>query len=438
MQDGFYRILSLCSPRISLFRLNSLPEDCQTTVALEKEPIMPNLATSRAPQFASAMDPNTQLKVQTMSAGWVEYLKQAMNLGGHFQLAQGTLGLQTTDSSGLFAIADSTPLDTSVGYYDNTSNRRSSGYQLLLNALLPEANPNGLQSALGDMYQAWITWKSTNPPQSGETYLAYFKRWELVSSLDPGRAARAEGAIQSAQSTTYNTSWTDFNDPNSYQKFVRSDGTSFSLPVYTGNIQNAQAATFGTLQIDFDSDTQASSLSSTQISAAASGFYDIFSAGGSFDFSQLNTKAASSKFTIKGSVQFATLQTQAGGWYNGGVEVSRAYNNQGNSQVWDPGASAGNWQTFFGSNGILARYVNNLILVTNYNLTVTSAASYSQSDLQTIKAHARLGIWPFFSADASTSIANGATLNSQSQLTFTLSLPQGQIQIWGVTVIPAP
>jgi len=359
-----------------------------------------------------------------------------------FQLAQGTLGLQTTDSSGLFLMADAVPPSTTVGYYDSsTMNRRSSAYLMLLSALLPETNPQALSSALGDMYSAWITWKAANPPTQGETYLDYFQRWSMQSAIDPGRAARAEAAIASALNAPLNKAYAAYTNPANQQSFVDSAGKAYNLYIYTATINNAQAAvnTGGSVNISFDSSRMDSSTSSVFAHGAASGFYDIFSGGAGVSFSQQNAKAAGSQLVITGKIgSFATLSSGPGGWY-ASDEVSRAFNGKGNAQIWDPQASSGNWDAFFGQpDGSLARYVSQIVLVSDYSITVTSKATYSQSDFQQIKTSARFGVWPFFSASATSTQTTTYKHNSDSSLSVTQSLGKGLIQIWGANIQPAP
>jgi hypothetical protein len=385
---------------------------------------------------------DTAATVQELNQGWRNYICDAMKLNRDtFQLAQGSLGLQTADSSGLFLMADAVPPATSVGYYDATSmNKRSSNYLGLLDALLPETAANGLQTALGDGYASWIAWKTANPPQAGETALTYFQRFELSSTLDQGALTRGEAAILAAKNSALIRAWTAYNNPAFQTTFSTSTGTSYTLPTYTTTISNAisQINQGGSLTIDFDSSSMDTSSSSTFIEGSADGFFDIFSGGASGSFSKQSSMAAASKFTISGTInRYATLPSSAGSWYSSD-EVIRAFNAKNDMSVWDPNASAGGWDNFFGDTGGLARYVSQLVLVSDYSITVTSHADYSQDDFQQIQAQASGGIWPFFSASGSGTQTTSSALNSDSTLSVTQTLQKGLIQIWGVTVQPAP
>jgi hypothetical protein len=386
-------------------------------------------------------DSDTAQIVKNLNAGWRNFLADQMGMNKNtFQLAQGTLGLQTSDNSGLFRMADAVPPPTAIGYYDpSTMVSRAQNFGSLLAALLPETNPQALRTALGNYYTEWINWKAANKPTPGQTYLQYFQTWEMQSDIDPGTGARAEAAITATQNAPLNKAWAAYNSPTYQQQFSPAGQPQYTLYVYSGTTDNAQTAinNGGSIpNISFDSETMDTSLSSTFVEGAASGFYDIFSGGASGSFDQLNTKAAGSSLTITGRIgKYATLTTGPGGWYASN-EVTRALAAPNDNTVWDPGASAGNWNTFFQQpNGGLARSVTSLLLVSDYSITVTSHASYSQEDYQQIKTHASFGIWPFFSASASATHTTDVTLNSDSSLSTTFTLPNGSIQIWGVDVV---
>jgi hypothetical protein len=385
-------------------------------------------------------DTNTAQKVEDLNAGWRNFIAQEMGMNPDtFQLAQGTLGLQTSDNSGLFRMGDAVPPATAIAYYDPSSmTSRAQNFGSLLAALLPETNPQALRNALGNYYTEWINWKAANKPTAGQTYLQYFQTWEMQSDIDPGTGARAEAAITASQNAPLNKAWANYNSSTYQQEFSPAGQPQYYLYVYSGTTDGAQNAinSGGSLgNIAFDTESMNTSLSHTFVEGAASGFYDIFSGGASGSFEQLNTKAAGSSMSITGRVgKYGTLATGPGGWYASN-EVTRAVNAPNDNTIWDPGSSAGNWNTFFGQpNGGLARYVTSLLLVTDYSITVTSHASYSQEDFQQIKAEATFGIWPFFSASASATHTTDVTLNSDSSLSTTFTLPNGSIQIWGVNV----
>ena len=397
--------------------------------------------TVNAPSPAKiAMDPNTQQLVQNLNAGWANYISAQMTLAkGSFQLAQGTLGLQTSDDSGLFLMQDAVPALSSVGYYDSSSMKKRSGaYGMLINAaLLAESNVQSFISAMGAYYNDWCNYKKSTPPKTGQTPMDYFKQYELQSVMGPN--PQAESAYNDLLNSPLGTAQANYTDKQ-YQEQFTQGMQQFYLPVYSGTAAGAALAiaTGSSLpNINFDSSNSDTSSNSFFANGSASGFYSIFSGDASVDFSSLNTKAASSQFTITGYINsYATLSCGAGGWYTSG-EVSRAFNAPNDFTIWNKLASAGTWDSFFGQpNGSLARYVSQLILVSDYKLTVTSKATYSQEDYQKIQTHASFGIWPFFSASGGSTQTSDVTQNSDSTISVTHTLPKGLIQIWGANVLP--
>lgn len=385
------------------------------------------------------MDTNAQKKVQDLAAGWANFLSGQMGLNKDtFQLAQGTLGLQTADNSGLFLIADTIPADSAVAYYDGTNKKRSGAFGMLLSGLLPETNPQALTNALGNYYTDWITWKKDNAMDSGEDLLAYFKRWAAQSDIDPGAATRAEAAIISTSHSPLITAMQNFYNTDYQQSFTHPGEKPYSLHTYSATTNNAKTAVDtgqAIKNINFDSNSMSTETSSTFAEGSASGFYDIFSGKAGASFEQLNSKAASDRFTITGYLnKYATLNCQPGNWYSS-AEVSRAYNGKDDNSIWDPGASIGDWDSFFKQpDGQLARYVSQLVLVSDYEITVTSHATYSKSEYQKIVTEASFGVWPFFSGHAKATHTSSFNHNEDGTLSVTHKLNKGLIQIWGVNI----
>lgn len=380
-------------------------------------------------------------KVMELNAKWRNYVAQVMGMDpkSAFQVVQGSLGLVSEDSSGLFEMSDATPKDCAAGYYDPSSmNKRSSSYSLLLVSLLPEPGYD-LRTALGDMYASWVTyrteWSKKNPkPDDQKNQEQAFNAW-ADGNLDPREKAKAINAYKQAAILPLNKAIDDLTDPNNQQTFIGPDQKPFILYKYTANItqaKNALARGSTISNFKFDSATADSNLQHTFAEGAASGFYSIFSGGAAASFESLNAKAANSRITVEGSInQFATLPTSPIGWYNSG-EVNRALKAPGDATVWDPIAGQ-NWDNFFGKQGSLARYMTQFLLVSGYDLKVTIYASFTKEEFEEIKAKATFGIWPFVSASASFVHTSKFVLNEDSSISFTQSLAKGNVEIWAVT-----
>lgn len=394
--------------------------------------------------LTSQTDPSdVQAIVNNLNAGWYnEVTKQLQVTDPNFQLAQGTLGLQTSDSSGLFLMSDSVPEPAAVAYYDPSGlSKRSAAFQLLLAALLPETGTD-LAGVLKDMYASWVAYKANfyqSNPTTALTPLQIFTNW-ANQKLDPRKAQQAINTFMQAANAPLNQALAAMADPASKQTFVDNAQNSYTLYKYSGTSDAAVAAinTGASATINFDSATMNTTLNNTFANGSASGSYDIFSAGASGSFEQLNTKAAQQRFTITGTInKYATLAVDPINWFNSG-EFMRAYKAPNDNTVWDPQANAGNWDSFFGANGSLAGRLAGLLLVSDYEITITSYAEYTQDDYQKITAEANVGVWPFFSASASATHITQYSVNNNGNLVVKHTLNKGLIQIWGAFVKNAP
>jgi hypothetical protein len=394
--------------------------------------------TTMRTQLKAAADADVQQIIDNNNAGWRNEVTKQLGMDPNtFQLAQGLLGLQTSDSSGLFLMADAVPPQSVVAFYDPSGkNKRSSAYNQLLHAMLP-SNSSGLQAALGPMYAKWIAYR--NADTSDLSQEALFKKF-ANKFLDPNQTTKALTAFEAAKSDPLNLALSAFVDKAFLTSFVDDAGNGYTLPTYAPTISIAQNAinSGASADIDFSTATANTSSNGTSVSGSVSGFYDIFSGsvGGSFD--QLNQKAASSSFEITGRIgKYATAPVNAAAWYDSSM-VSRAWNGKNDNTIWDPNSNMGTWASFFSGTGSLARRVSELLLVSDYDLTVTSKASYSQSDFTQIKTQASFGVWPFFSASASATHTETYTLNADGSLSVRYQLNKGLIAIWGATIQTAP
>lgn len=384
------------------------------------------------------MNSDTQTNVQKLNAAWKEVVTKALGLDSSFKLAQGSLGLQTSDSSGLFSMADAIPPDTDL--YDAGSVATfSGGYKMLLQALLAEQGTD-LATYLGDNYINWINYRNAYfnaNPMSEDSQEAVFKKF-ANQRLDPQSIPGALSAFQKQAQAPLNLALDAVRKTSNYQQFTSTSGQITTLPIYAPTLDNAKTqlnAGAGPFTIDFDSTETEKTLTQTQIDGAASGFWNIFDGGATANFDKLNTKAASSGFTIQGQInKIATLSVTRGNWYSDN-EYKRAINAKNDMSVWDPQSNAGNWGSFFNQpDGSLARRVSQIVLVSDYEFTVTSNATYSDQEYQQIKTSATFGIWPFFSASASATHTTDVQLSSFGKLVTTFKLDKGLFQIWGVTV----
>ena len=115
-------------------------------------------------------------QVNDLNAGWYNVVTKAMGIDvTNFQLAQGTLGLQTADSSGLFLMADAVPPPTAVAYFDPAGLSRRSGRISFGLARLPSLDVSSENQVVS---------KSANVAGSAKTKMCIVKH-------SPGTGGRA-------------------------------------------------------------------------------------------------------------------------------------------------------------------------------------------------------------------------------------------------------
>ena len=395
---------------------------------------------NKAETGLGAAPANVQQRVQDMNAGWRNCVSEILGMDPNtFQMAQGTLGLQTSDSSGLFRIANGVPPESAVAFFDASSKTmRSDAYGLYLNALLAPTS-SGMVQALGPMYADWVIFKKANFTKY-TSLDAMFDAFAM-GNLNTVQTKAGKTVIAASKNAPLAKAINNFLDPQFQTTFVDSTNKQYTLPTYSGDIAAATTAinTGGSATIDFSTKTMNTKTNSTVVSGGATGMYDIFFGGGEGSYSQYDSKAATSEFSITGTIgSYATVPTVAAGWYNG-AEVTRGYNGKNDFTIWDAQSNSGDWDNFFNTaTGTLARRVSQILLVTDVDLTVTSHATYTQSDVTKIETEAAFGVWPFFAAEAKTSHTQTFHLNNDGSLSVKYVLPKGKIEIWGVSVQPAP
>ncbi len=391
------------------------------------------------------MNSDYETKIQKLNASWRLHLSQQMGLDKNtFKLAQGSLGFGTTDSSGLFTMANAVPPDTDM--YDAGGVRTfSGGYSSLLLALLPETGES-LATALGDNYSDWIDYRNEFYKENKLSQKTAKELFETFAKrlADPDKGIKGISVFESCENSKLHKALNAMNKEENFQKFTSSSGQTQKLPIYAPTIDNAknQVNLGKKIEIDFDSEIVEKSLTQAQIAGAASGFYKIFygNVSGGIE-KQLNEKACSSSFTVTGTInKFKTVPVSRGNWFDpNNNQYGRAYEAREDYAVWDPQANSGDWDSFFKQpDGKLARHVSQLLLVSDYTLTVTSKAAYSQEDYRKIKSNAQFGIWPFFWASHSATHTTDCKLNEKDHLETKYSLAKGLFEIWGVNVQDAP
>lgn len=195
-------------------------------------------------------------------------------------------------------------------------------------------------------------------------------------------------------------------------------------------IENGAAA-----QINYNSQTAPIASTGTVVAGSSAGSGVIFSGPCGMDLAGYDLLAAGSDMTITGRIgAYATLATPPVPEAEA-AQISRAYNGKNEPGIWDHPQGAAVWGGYFGADGLLARRVSHLLLVSDYALKVTSKAGYAGADVAQIEAAATGGVWPFFGPGAA---QRSLQHNTDGSLSLQYVLPKGQIEIWGVLLSAAP
>ena len=115
--------------------------------------------------------------------------------------------------------------------------------------------------------------------------------------------------------------------------------------------------------------------------------------------------------------------------------MALAYANK-SGPPWNPDSPI-NWDnTFSPTNGNLARFCVNLIVVDTMTVEVFSSAQFSESEKTTIQNNSGAGMWPFYNSNSSGGSSTSTQFNDKGQMTTRITSPPGVPIILGCTVLP--
>jgi hypothetical protein len=207
-------------------------------------------------------------------------------------------------------------------------------------------------------------------------------------------------------------------------------GTVGSDPLYAPTVaaigqalMNGSSAT-----VNYDSSTADTSLSDVWSKSASAGGVWFWGSNNDSTSESLNTAASSSDVSITMNLKYATVPIQQGPWLNSGY-LSQMYKNPNS---W---ATPSEWDTLFGANGSF-QYVNTqALIITDFDITITSKASYSASQYYYVSSNSDINVWPFYTSSESSSTTTHYTQNADSSITATIKSDPGAVQIMGFNVI---
>lgn len=209
-------------------------------------------------------------------------------------------------------------------------------------------------------------------------------------------------------------------------------GTVGSNPVYAPTISAISQALLNgsSATVNYDSATANTSLSDAWTSSSSSGGVWFWGYDNDSTSETLNTAASSSDVTVTMTVKYATVPLQQGPWYNAGY-VSQMYKNP-NSTFW---ANPSEWDTLFGSAGSFQYVSAQALIVTDFDVTVTSKATYSADQYSYVTSNSNVNVWPFYTSSSSSSTKTNYTQNADGSITAYIKSNPGAVQIMGFNII---
>jgi hypothetical protein len=386
--------------------------------------------------------PAAQQAMQDLTAQWYNAVVSACKLDpSTFQLAQGFPVLETT-STMLWAMLDALP-PHSVTQFWNPAQFASfaSNYAAVVMALTP---PQGaeLVTEMGDYYTEWMTYKKGQPiaqwPAGG--VLELFHQWELQNMPD-AQGQRAYSLYSQLMQNPINIA---------IDMWVKAGGggatMAYNTTVEILKQQLAQAA--GGNTVHMDSTTSSKDLSHAWAKGKVGGLFDFFSGSGSANWDDLTTEVAQAGVTIDAT--FNRLLTYSFGPLEKPVPdnpILAKYKPWYYSAALGLGYQAHDELTWsqphptreetFGPSGTLSSIKTGLVLVSGLKVTLRSAVSFSNEQRQTVSASAKLGFFPFFSAEASGGWHHEFKFDDAGGMTVTSTVPESATVVLGAIVTPA-
>lgn len=384
-----------------------------------------------------------------LEAGWRGAVLRALQLNGEeFQLLRGVLGAEHTGAeAGLSKLADRLPPDTAVAdrrVPESLPLTWSGSYRRLLNAMMPELE-GGLRGWLGRDYGSWINFR--NAARADVPQHLVFRSWSRQLTPE-ARRQTALGLFDLAAVDAVSLARDHYGQVRHRVVEVTPKGRVRYLAGYGLTPTRLQGMLFPTRQasLHFDSaKTQAVETGSLVEECSPGRASMLGSAKGALD--PLERRLAASRITVRGNVRArAIVPVQPDAWYDPSV-VSRALRAGPSDEVWDKCSATGNWDTFFGRQGLMQRHTAQLVMVAGVHLTVTYHGRFDGEERERIAESLRLrpgvaakytaspgrggGLWPFVLQGEDTAMSATLGFDDAGSLRLTLDMPEDKLQCWG-------
>lgn len=319
------------------------------------------------------------------------------------------------------------PFSLTQQFVASGGNQFYNNYRALMSALVPSRSVNvegDIGAANYKKWQHYILNLATPPTMNQLPTL--FRNWAMIYAPNVANIGSSDYAaiLIDPIATAQNELTLIYTDANGLP-------LPFNWSLNYGDMVT-QLNSSPSRQFSFDSSTMSSNVSTSWTKGSNSGFFGLW--GGSTTSSSISEQFASSHVTVNASFTNVLVYANTPGlWYYSSA-MGLAYSNK-TGNPWSPQSSI-NWENTFGSNGNMQRFASNLIIATGMNISITSDATYSTLDQQTITSSGHAGFWPFYAGSNGSSSTNTATFDEQGHMTITTSSIPGVPVILGANVLP--
>jgi hypothetical protein len=380
-----------------------------------------------------------QQAMETLTKQWYNAITSGFALDPQsFQLYQGNLSLGTT-SDWLWNIFDTVPPESINNVFDPAQeNSFAKDYGGVISNLKVGDAAEQFKNCLGDSYESWQKYVAGsgnfNIATKPDAAVKLFQSWAALNA--PGKISCATSLIQSIMDPV--------NQASMMYAMAKADGKGFA---YNETIESLKSKLAGehSKAIELNSKTASSEMTHVWTEVTTKVFFGLFSHTTRHD--KITEKATSAGLNIKFSVQ--NQLTLAAGplktahdsdpvlknylpWYNAAA-LSNAYADK-SSSTWKGGTP--NWQSTFGPNGNMQYMTTAIVVVDGIDLTMTSEASFSSSEQETIQSSTRFGIWPLFGISGHGGWSNKVSFSDSGKITVQQKSPVGNPVVLGVLVSP--
>lgn len=363
--------------------------------------------------------------------GWYNGFLQGMGQSPNsFQMIQPAppIASGTAANSILWAYYNNIPpFSLTQQFAPSGGNQFYNNYRALMSALVPSRSinvENDIGSANFKKWQAYVLNLATPPTMNQLPTL--FRNWAMIAAPGVANIGSSDYAaiLLDPVATAQNELTLIYTDLNGLPKPF-----NWSLSY---NDMVTQLNSSPSRQFNFDSATMNSNVSTSWTKGGNSGFFGLW--GGSTTTSSISEQFASSHIKVTASFDNVLVFADTPGlWYYSSAMGLAFANKTGNP--WSAQSSI-NWDNTFGNNGNMQRFAANLIIASGMSVTVTSDASYSSLDQQTITSSGHAGFWPFYSGSSGSSSTNTVTFSQSGQMSITTSSIKGVPVVLGVNVLP--